>query len=212
MTGDSHLSSTAGDSRRQPNIFQKISRDEKEAFPGIPQEDFPGAPSQSSSLRRSRGPREQRKRIEKPLLPPAVPDQSGSGTDDDKTEATVSVYLIATLTLYAGQMFWLGAWELIDVDMVTVGHIPWGIPRDIGITMGGVLGLMLLDRFYEEGGGMGHMWWDGDKLFGRWKPPGRYLVCPRSAFAAAGEKMPISAAVHPAATAVAEVTVAAVAV
>ena len=51
------------------------------------------------------------------------------------------------------------------------GAAPLGHLRHFLVTGGGVLGLVLLDRFYEEGGCQGHMWWANGKLFGRFEPP-----------------------------------------
>ena len=44
-------------------------------------------------------------------------------------------------------MFWLGAWELLDVDTVRLGLLRKTPLRDWGFTLGGMLGLMLLDKW-----------------------------------------------------------------
>jgi hypothetical protein len=70
-------------------------------------------------------------------------------------------------------------------DMVTVGKVHEGNGRDLGMTLFGIAGLTLFDKFYEEGGIEGCMFWavggeaEGEvagaggayKLFGCWAPP-----------------------------------------
>eukprot|EP01047_Picozoa_sp_COSAG01_P045680 COSAG01_NODE_4228_length_5224_cov_2.652488_6_plen_161_part_00 len=70
-------------------------------------------------------------------------------------------------------------------DMVTVGKVHEGNGRDLGMTLFGIAGLTLFDKFYEEGGIEGCMFWavggeaEGGvagaggayKLFGCWTPP-----------------------------------------
>ena len=66
--------------------------------------------------------------------------------------------MIASFSLYGGQLFWLGAWEAVDVDMVVAAGFAESNLRDILITATGVLGLVFLDRWYEEGGLPGSIW------------------------------------------------------
>ena len=50
----------------------------------------------------------------------------------------------------------------------------WGKPIncDVLMTVGGVAGLVLLDRWYEEAGIPGSFWWSTDgRLCGSWAPP-----------------------------------------
>eukprot|EP01045_Picozoa_sp_COSAG04_P006968 COSAG04_NODE_353_length_16071_cov_8.722514_13_plen_260_part_00 len=84
---------------------------------------------------------------------------------------TARALLLATLTLYGSQLYWLGAWTMVDVDMITAG-VPESHERDVLMTVGGVAGLVLLDRWYEEAGIPGSFWWSADgRLCGRWAPP-----------------------------------------
>jgi hypothetical protein len=86
------------------------------------------------------------------------------------------LYANAALGLYGGQLFWLGAWELADVDTVRHGVFAQTPLRDWLYVLTGMLGLVAMDKWYEEGGLNGSMWRDpvDGKWFGRGPgPPAR---------------------------------------
>ena len=106
------------------------------------------------------------------------PAKRRTGTEDEATQGKTSrwqaiqPYVIASFSLYGGQLFWLGAWEAVDVDMVVAAGFAESNLRDILITATGVLGLVFLDRWYEEGGLPGSIWYDEQGLLcGRWRLP-----------------------------------------
>eukprot|EP01046_Picozoa_sp_COSAG06_P005482 COSAG06_NODE_245_length_19176_cov_167.625151_16_plen_305_part_00 len=84
---------------------------------------------------------------------------------------TVQVYLFATSSLYGGQLFWLGAWTAVDVDMVVDLGLPESHLRDWLLVVVGFSVLLLLDRWYEEAGIPGSFWFADEKLCGRWELP-----------------------------------------
>ena len=54
------------------------------------------------------------------------------------------LYTAAALNLYGSQLFWLGAWEAIDVDPVYLGLTSQTRLRDWLYTLGGAAGLILI--------------------------------------------------------------------
>ena len=115
-----------------------------------------------------------------PALEPSSPRPSSAGAKEAAAAAqqragradTAKALLLATLTLYGSQLYWLGAWTMCDVDMVVTAGVAESHERDVLMTVGGVAGLVLLDRWYEEAGIPGSFWWSADgRLCGRWAPP-----------------------------------------
>ena len=98
----------------------------------------------------------------------AAPVSSGRAS---KRCRVAGMYVSAALNLYGSQLFWLGSWEAIDVDPVFLGLFSQTPLRDWLNTGVGALGLVLMDRWYEEGGVPGSMLRDTHgKWFGRFGP------------------------------------------
>ena len=160
-----------------------------EPFPGAPgSEPFPGAErfpgsdpfpdagrNLSSSSTGTSGHVEFKQNAKKDARKPA---KRRTATEAEATKGkssrcqAIQPYVIASFSLYGGQLFWLGAWEAVDVDMVVAAGFAESHLRDFLLTATGVLGLVFLDRWYEEGGLPGSIWYDEQGLLcGRWRLP-----------------------------------------
>ena len=150
----------------------------KEPFPGATLEPFPGSKEPfpgAAALEPFAGSGDSARKNQPPAA--ARSDRSsaaaaaqGPSVSESRWQ-TVQVYLFATSSLYGGQLFWLGAWTAVDVDMVVDLGLPESHLRDWLLVVVGFSVLLLLDRWYEEAGIPGSFWFADEKLCGRWELP-----------------------------------------